>query len=292
MNYAIKFYQNCSALSEADEIIIKYTHKTTELLDFIKEYKEEQRIVIDITQIETIDESNSMIWRAAMEQHKNFAVKLSLYQETYLEIIKENKIPFFFAEGADTWDKLAYITEAGAADVYIVNDFGFDMQNISDFCKQNNIKIRVIPNVVQTSATLENNLDTFKMFYIRPEDVYFYSSFVDTFEFDGLLEKQPVYISIYKEGKWNDDLSLLILGLEKSIQNNTIIPTFAERRSNCRKLCWLKKCHLCDNITSLSQVLTKNNLAIDSKLLGVKNEFEIDETVVNAIFNGIEDINE
>ena len=45
MKYAIKYYQECRALPDADEIIIKYYERSVRLLDFIQTLSENQRLI-------------------------------------------------------------------------------------------------------------------------------------------------------------------------------------------------------------------------------------------------------
>ena len=53
MKFAIKFYQGCRTLKKADEIIIRYNEKSASLIDFIQKWVEHQRIIVDITKLET-----------------------------------------------------------------------------------------------------------------------------------------------------------------------------------------------------------------------------------------------
>ena len=98
MKFAIKFYRGCRTLQKADEIIIRYNEKSASLIDFVQKWEEHQRIIIDITELETPIEECLTIFEEARKLHKEFAVLLS-YNQNYVDLAEMN-IPFFFIEGA------------------------------------------------------------------------------------------------------------------------------------------------------------------------------------------------
>ena len=59
MKFAIKFYKGCRVLENADEIIIKYTKKTSKLIDFVQEW-ESHRIIVDVTELDNIEDNYSV----------------------------------------------------------------------------------------------------------------------------------------------------------------------------------------------------------------------------------------
>ena len=63
--------------------------------------------------------------------------------------------------------------------MYICEELGFSLDKISDILHSNNIKVRVIPNICQSSFSETNSLLTF---FIRPEDIKYYIKYVDVFE--------------------------------------------------------------------------------------------------------------
>ena len=104
MKYAIKYYQECRALPNADEIIIKYYERSIRLLDFIQTLSENQRLIIDITQLKNKEE-NLEIFKPISEKYSNFTIMTSLLEEDY-KIWFDNKINFFFKEGAETFEQV------------------------------------------------------------------------------------------------------------------------------------------------------------------------------------------
>jgi hypothetical protein len=60
----------------------------------------------------------------------------------------------------------------------------------------NNIKLRVFPNICQSSFS---ETPSIKTFFIRPEDISIYSTFVDVFELITDEEREQVIYKIYKQ---------------------------------------------------------------------------------------------
>lgn len=268
MKYCISYYQNCPLIKKADEIMIKYTHKTEELLQFIKEYDEDQRIIVNIISLEDI-ESNIEIFNAAAIAHKKFGIMLSIKQDW--TILKENNLPFFFVEGASCLDELDAYIIAGVSDIYIINELGFQLDKVYKVCHRNGIQVRVYPNVAQSKTNFEIN--GVRKFYIRPDDVSIYEPYVDVFEFFGDLTKQPVYYDIYNDERWLGDLGLVIIGLNTELDNKTIMPVFGEARLDCGKKCVFDKCNICREVVNVAEALKEKNIGIIKKK---KNRKEVE----------------
>lgn len=268
MKYAINFHRGFRYINDIDEIILQYNKKNFNIVEYLKDKKQEQRIILDVTQIEDITAHlNTFI--LAQREHKNFAIKMSLEQEAAATDLYMANIPFFFEEFADTWDKLVSLVKLNVSDVYVVSDLGFELKDVSAFCKTNGVNVRVFPNIAQVSSKI-NNLDKIKAFFIRPEDIPIYEPYVDVCEFFGELDRQSVLYEIYQKQSWAGDLNDLIINLKMSLYSKAIAPVFAENRINCNKKCYKKvnsqrQCKLCDRIVSIAKTLEENNLVIKEK---------------------------
>lgn len=259
MKYAIKFYQNCRVLPQADEIILKYEEVHENLIDYIDNYSDEQRIVIDICGYdkENILKDNLSIWKAVSKKHENFAIKLNEYHIDIISKLQENNIKFFLDTRVDTIDKLCAVVFLGVSDVYICNELGFSLKSIAKFCHNRGVKIRVYPNIAQSSSNNEE-INSFTKFYIRPNDVKVYEDYVDIFEFFtdvSSMDRQSVLFNIYKDEEWLGKLSDIILGIKEDIINESIFPAFAEARTDCNKKCIYEKCKLCDRILDFTKIV-------------------------------------
>ena len=250
MKYCIQYTKDFRYLKQVDEVIIPF--HSTNLIN-IKDFSDNQRIIIDFEgKKEILFNLKSLI--EIKELHNNMAIRFlgELDAETATKL-EEVKIPFFFNLRVDKWDTLMGLIELGVSDVYIVNELGFNIDEVSILCKKNNINVRVYPNVAQMSMKVKN-INPLTAFFIRPEDVRWYEPFVDICEFFGPEDRQSVLYKIYQEeSKWIGDLEDLIIGLNLSINNSCIVPTFGDMRLSCRKKCYQNKCIFCDKVLTVEK---------------------------------------
>lgn len=276
MKYAIRFYQNCRVLNKADEVIINYNERNPNLIKFVDEKDENQRYIADITNLNSSILDNLEIFDAAKKTHFNFAILCSKKQDW--SFLMERNIKFFFAEAPSSYDELSAFIRVGVSDVYITGEMGFNLEKISNYCHSKGVEIRVYPNVAQSSifdATFST--DSFKNFFIRPEDVSIYDEYVDTFEFFGSLDKQPVLYDIYNDERWYGDLNEIILSLTIPVDNMTLVPYFGLSRVKCEKRCNFDKCHICDEILHTGELLKEKEILIKKNKSPKKREEDNNE---------------
>ena len=263
MKYSINYYKGCRYLNKTDEIMIDYSEKDTALLKFVKKY-DAPRIVVNCTQISEEDLLGSIDLFKVASKMKAFAVLLRFEQKKYLPDLAENNIKYFFTEHVNTIDKLNSLIQLGVSDVYITDELGFCLKDVGIICHENKVNVRVYPNIAQSTGKVDG--DTFKYFYIRPEDVSIYEPYVDYFEFFGKLDRQAVLYKIYKEGQWLGSLNELIGGLKDEIPNVCIVPYFGTARVGCGKRCsYNKSCEVCSNIKNLAKVLESKDFGITTE---------------------------
>lgn len=254
MKYSARYDRDFRYLKEVDEVIIDYKNKDGELIRFMETIPEQQRIIVKITDKKLDIDENISILAAAAKVHPNMAVLLPTADAAFAETLKNENLSFFFDKFVNEWDVFMSYMELGISDIYIVNELAFEMPEVSRICKEHNVRVRIFPNVAQMSNTAAN-LNKLKAFYIRPEDIATYEPYVDVCEFFGPIDRQSVLYEIYKNEKWMGDLEELIIGLNYSIPNQSIIPAFGEQRLNCRKDCYRGKCIVCDKIASIANSL-------------------------------------
>lgn len=251
------------AIEKADEIMLEYNRKNLKIIDYIKEHSN-QRIILNIfnldeaLQYKEIEKLNAIY----VENKLNFSIKLPSYNEKIKDLLSSLQVPFFFDWIVTDWDELLGYIQLGVSDVYIGNNLGFELDKVAEVAHQNNVQIRVFPNVAQSSWKETSGL---KKFFIRPEDVTFYSDYVDVFEFWGTdLKKQEIFYKIYSKQEWFGSLNEIIYELNEELDSRYIIPRFAEKRVRCKKEC-LKggKCQICDRIKELSHTLEEAHIIVD-----------------------------
>lgn len=253
MKYGMMYFNISRHLNDFDEIILKYDHKTMNIVPHVQDkYRQEQRVILNVQQLPDEDFEESFIYmRAAAQTHPEIALMGTLAQ---LPRLKESGLKFFFGEIVDSWDKLNGFIQLGVSDIYVGNEFAFNMEDISAVCKQANVNIRVFANVAQSSCPVVEN--TMTQFFIRPEDLAMYGDLVDVIEFYGPIDRQDVLYEIYTKGKWVGNLGELIIRVKEDINNTLITPIFGTLRRSCGKRCaYSKSCNICPRFVSIQRTL-------------------------------------
>ena len=274
MNFCIDFYgdRTMELLKTADEIniLLEKIKDLTDLPEFCEIHKN-QRINLCVNDYDE-DGINQLLYFAFdFQQEKkgiyDIVVRLPYFEKKIFEKIKEkySEARFYFQIGCTTWDALLGFLNLKVTDVFIVEGMGFELDKIAPIVHESGAKIRVFPNIAQSSWS--DTLDLQK-FWIRPEDTEKYEEYIDIYEFIyEEYDQQKVYYDIYfKDKKWFGDLNEIIIGLKEPINSSCLLPSFAERRIKCGRQC-LKggKCQMCQVIYKLSKVLKEKDLLIQFK---------------------------
>ena len=269
MKYSIKFYRGCSILDKVDEIRIKYDKIDAELIDFIKDHPK-QKIVAEVGDMAEMDTSLD-IFRKAAAASPQFTLSINISQN--YELLKDNKIPFFFNSYVDTFDDFEAYISRGVSEIIIAGELGFHLFDIATYCALIGVQIRVYPNICQKHFSIQPSISGF---FIRPEAISWYDHVIDTIMFWGDdLTKQDVLYKIYKDGHWNGKLSELILGWSgEDIDNLGLVPQFDEMRLNCKKTCVLDKCSFCDTAKRTAAAVTEKGFQIKEKRKPIKHEVD------------------
>ena len=146
-------------------------------------------------------------------------------------------------------------------DMYICEELGFSLDKISKILHDNNIKVRVFPNICQSSFPETASIKTF---FIRPEDISFYSTFVDVFELVSDIERQQILFKIYKQEKWAGKIQEIIPTFKDELDSRYILSTFGAIRSVCGKRCLYKpgSCGICDRFIEVADTFKDNKIVI------------------------------
>lgn len=278
MNYAINWFKDFAYEDEIQEIIIKYdsnkypilTEYVSALIDFVKSKRQDLRIVVDVTHMTAIELKRTInVFKTCYEIHPNITFMISRTVEC-MRRVEENKLPFFYCEKVNTIDALNQYISEGVTDVYITDELAFSLSDIKYNVSKNKVKIRVFPNVAQSSVSRADGIKSITKFFIRPEDVKYYEDCVDVMEFFGPVDKQNTLYKIYKEQKWKGPLNLIISGYnpEDNIEiNSSIIPTFGQVRKNCHKKCGYTSsgCQICIAAEHIARSLAEKGLEYKEK---------------------------
>ncbi len=205
--FCLNYYPSQSYLKDADEFRIKYRPADRSLEDFLKEYQNKS-IVIDVT--DTFDELDAKLFKGLSEKYHNIKLIIDYHNKDHLVLVQEYEIPYFFINSISTIDELTGYIKYHPTDMYICEELGFSLDKVSKILHDNNIKVRVYPNICQSSFSETPSILTF---FIRPEDISIYSTFVDVFELISDQDRQEVIYKIKSINKRNGLVRLMKLFL-------------------------------------------------------------------------------
>lgn len=254
LRYALSGNLPKDRLKDADEIILYIPHDM-DLSSFVEKYNIEKVIndYCDKTIIIARITANDLKYKDLTKLLKKDNILLSTVSFAVLEKVnKEYRNKFFTLEPIDSFDKLKYcINILNVKRVVIEGKLGFDLKKIKLY--NNEIEIMINP--------CEANGDI-KSFFIRPEDIDFYSNYVDSLFFP--LEQEYTLFEIYKKDKkWYGKLNEIIKGLDSEInnkyfsrdENNSIVKSFRDIRSTCGKRCQENECSVCEKLENISKLI-------------------------------------
>ena len=279
MKYCINYSNKSHIIDKVDEILIRYDkNKILELFTQFIPAHLNQRVIVQLIEENNIDTIVNNLKKIISIYNENkdikFDIQLPFYNQKFMEELKDTNLKYFFKAAANSWDKFTGLISQNVSDIYITDELAFELDKVAEIAHKNNIKVRIYPNIAQSRW---DKLSDILKFFIRPEDIEMYESYVDVCEFYGDKAQQiDTYYKIYQEDKkWFGDLQEIIIGLDSKIDSRYIIPRFAEKRIKCGKDC-LKggKCEMCKRILDLSEQLENAHLIVQID----KKKEERDET--------------
>ena len=273
MKFCVPYSNRFKYNDKVDEIIFLYgeSHNPDllETLSTKENIVENQRYIIQVLEMEFYAKWNTGNLIANLIQKRpelNIAVTFPNYygyaeMDKEIQILKDNKIDFFFQTRASDWDTFHGLKNLGVSDIYIVEALAFELDKLGPVAHASAISIRVFANVCQQSWRQGDQL---KSFFMRPEAIAAYDSYVDIVEFFGNTNEQEVMYEVYAiHGKWFGNLNEIIVGLDMKIDSRFILPVFDAARVKCGKKC-LKggKCKICERVLEAAETFEKENLYI------------------------------
>lgn len=267
MRSCIEWRKSFPYMVEIDQFNIDYKlNKTKELISFLDVFGMSQRVNIRIDKDIFVDEKEDLIDLfidlVKLDKYM-FAIVIdqNFFSEEEVQKLRENNVLFYFNSVIDTWDDLLGIVSLGVSDIFIGRDLCFELDKIKaalQFLKKS-VQIRVYANICQTFYDYDDGLKTF---FIRPEDMEFYSTYIDIIEFYDSADIQKVLYEIYfHDQKWNGNLQEIIKGLKVEINNEYFLTgDFAEQRAVCGRKCLKgKRCALCDKLVLLAKTIKNSD---------------------------------
>ena len=283
MKYAIRYINTFKYYSEIDEVIFDYKEEGN-LIEVVTKLlsNENQKATIDLSHLNEIENAVSAL-NELKQEHENIMAQIDFYkQRDYIELLKDNQIPFMFSNFAKDFSTVAAMRLAGAEEVYIVEDLGFHMLDFENL-RKGGLRIRVIPNIAQCPPATQYYLPEITKFWIRPEDIEVYKNNVDVCELYPMGEQISVVYEIYKKEQWLGNLSDIILDFNDNIPNTGIPPHFGSCRLNCKKQCIYKTCNICTEISQLAPKFKDSGLEVIKKRKKKKIDVDIKQQKINEL---------
>ena len=256
--FCLNYYPSQKYIQEADELKIKYRRADRTLPDFLEKYKD-KFIIIDVS--DSFKDIDAQLLRGLYKEYGNIKIVFDFYKSDYLSRAKKNEIPFFFVNPITTIDQLHGFLNYHPTDMYICEELGFSLEKIGKLLHDNNVRVRVYPNICQSSFP---ETPSIKTFFIRPEDISAYSAFVDVFELISDKSRQQTLFKIYKQEKWFGKIKDLIPTFKGELDSKYILSSFGAIRSKCGKRCMYQpdRCSICDRFLELADTLKENNIIV------------------------------
>ena len=254
--FCLDYYPFEKYVQDADQLKITYNRADRSLSDFLQKFKEKSIVIQGL-----FNEQDLILFRALKERFHNFKLMIYFNETELLNKIKEYNIPFFFHDYVGTIDKVHGLMKYNPTDMYICEQLGFSIDQISKILHNNNIKVRVIPNICQSSFPQTPPL---LKFFIRPEDIESYSTYVDIFQLMAPQQQQGIIYKIYKQGYWAGPIKEIIPNFKDDLDSRFVTGAFGIIRSSCKRRCLYKpqSCDICHRIVDLSETFKNNNIFV------------------------------
>ena len=256
--YCLPYFPSQKPPEGVDELKIKYQPADRTLETFLETYKD-KAIVIDVS--ENFEEIDAQLLKGLYEKYKYIKIAFN-FNKDFLLRAQKYEIPYFFTDYVTSIDKLIGLMEYLPTDMYICEELGFFLPKVSKILHDNGIRVRVFPNICQSSFS---ETPSIKTFFIRPEDIFFYAQYVDTFELVTDKERQHVLFKIYKQEKWSGRISDIIPSFKGDLESRYVLDAFGTVRAGCGKRCMYKpgSCNICDRFIDTAAILKENKIIVN-----------------------------
>lgn len=257
--FCLKYYPSKKYIEEADELKIIYRPADRTIKDFIEKFKD-KTIIIDV-RYESFEEIDAKLLKELFNLYQNIKIVFDLDDFKTLDLAKTYEIPYFFSNPVCSIDMLTGLLDLHPTDMYICEELGFFLDQVSKILHQNNIAVRVYPNICQSSYSKTPSIKTF---FIRPEDLEEYAKYVDVFELISDEDRQEIIFKVYKKGRWFGKIKEIIPSFDDPLDSKYIYPYFGSIRAKCHKRCFYKphSCNICDRFSELAETFKENDIVI------------------------------
>lgn len=253
--FCLNYYPFEKYLQDAEQLKITFNPADRTIQDFLQKYQQKSIVVEG-----SFTQTDLKVLKELYNKYNNFKISI-IFQDAIKLNIKQYQIPFFFCNFITTIDEVYGFMKYQPTDMYICEQLGFSIDQVSKILHDNNIKVRMLPNICQSSfADTPSSLK----FFIRPEDIAIYSNYVDVFELISDPQRQAIIFKIYKQGYWAGPIKEIIPNFKDDLDSRFIAQAFGVVRTSCHKRCLYKpqSCDICHRIAELGNTFKENNIFI------------------------------
>lgn len=164
---------------------------------------------------------------------------------------------------ARTWNDLLGLIDLGFTEVYITEELCFNLPAVKALCAKNNVRVRAFPNIAQGHSF--HSFPNLRRFFILPQDIPFYSKYIDTFELyfppHTPASKISQIFNTYKNNLSYAQIADIIIGADSAIKPEELNPLFGIMRANCQYGCMRngKDCQICKKMEITTNEANTNN---------------------------------
>ena len=249
MKFCVSCRHGNSVLKNVQEIKVEYKD-TAFIEEYIEQEEKPHTIVLRLPKEATKEWAIYKMYNDKLND--NFMIALDDLSEASLA--QEYGIKFYWNYPVTNYYELEYLVAAGASQIIVGMPLIFDI----DVLKTKGIKLRLIPNYAFNEYLV--NDEGVCAGWIRPEDLVLYEDIAESCEFFAdSLQRERVMLQIYQSAEWPDDLSLIIVGINKEFHSQHLAEGFGIRRLNCKQVCKRKPdlCHFCERVRTTTINLKK-----------------------------------
>lgn len=261
--FCLDYFPNKSYVKEVEQLRIYYRPADRTLQDFLQQYQNKS-IIIDVQG--AFEDLDAELLKGLEQKYQNFRLIINFENKEHLNRVQKYEIPFFFSNYVGTIDEMYGLMKYNPTDMYICEELGFSLDKVSIILHEHNIKVRVIPNLCQSSFA---ETPSILKFFVRPEDISFYSTngLIDIFEIVSDIDHQAILYKIYKQGYWAGPIKQVIPNFKEDLDSRFLMDYFAVIRSKCGKRCLYKpdSCDICHRFIELADTFKDNDLFIKKK---------------------------
>lgn len=243
MKYCVSGRHQYPTLEKADEVKVRYEDRGR-IIDFVDRIPD-KAIILNMPTFERDYDT----WKMYDEKFEG-GFFIGLYELPYAEELNENGIKWYWPFPITSYYELREVLALGPSKVLIGAPLTFALPTVKKIV--GDIPLRMSCNCARPGHLIGvSNAVGIHGQWVRPEDADTYGKYVDTFEFENVLQdlkKESTLLHIYKDNKeWPGNLNLLIDRLNMNIDNRAFPDEFGAFRIDCEQRC--KKngvCHFCD----------------------------------------------